>query len=85
MSWTTQVAVIIPCLNEEAAIGKVVADFRAALPDSPIFVYDNGSTDRTVEVARNAGAVVRSEQLRGKGNVVARMFADIEADVNHVR
>jgi glycosyltransferase involved in cell wall biosynthesis len=81
MSWTPQVAVIIPCLNEEAAIGKVVADFRAALPDAPVFVYDNGSTDGTVETARKAGAIVRSEQLRGKGNVVARMFADIEADV----
>jgi glycosyltransferase involved in cell wall biosynthesis len=81
MSWTPQVAVIIPCLNEEAAIGKVVGDFRAALPEAPIFVYDNGSTDRTVEVARNAGAIVRSESLRGKGNVVARMFADVEADV----
>ncbi len=81
MSWTPQVAVIIPCLNEEAAIGKVVADFRAALPDAPVFVYDNGSTDGTVEAARKAGAIVRSEQLRGKGNVVARMFADIEADV----
>ena len=81
MSWTPQVAVIIPCLNEEAAIGKVVADFRAALPDAPVFVYDNGSTDGTVEAARKAGAIVRSEQLRGKGNVVARMFADIEADI----
>ena len=81
MSWTPQVAVIVPCLNEEAAIGKVVTDFRAALPDALIFVYDNGSTDGTAEAARKAGAVVRSEHLRGKGNVVARMFADIEADV----
>jgi glycosyltransferase involved in cell wall biosynthesis len=75
------VAVLIPCLNEEAAIGKVVADFRAALPDATVFVYDNGSTDRTVQVARAAGAVVRVEPLRGKGNVVRRMFADVEADV----
>lgn len=75
------VAVIVPCLNEEAAIGKVVRDFIAALPDATVYVYDNGSTDRTVEVARAAGAVVRSEPLRGKGNVVRRMFADVDADV----
>jgi glycosyltransferase involved in cell wall biosynthesis len=75
------VAVMVPCLNEEAAIGKVVADFRAALPDAVIFVYDNGSTDRTVEKAAEAGAVVRREPLKGKGNVMRRMFADIEADV----
>jgi glycosyltransferase involved in cell wall biosynthesis len=81
MSWKPQIAVLIPCLNEEAAIREVVADFRAALPDALIFVYDNGSTDNTVAVARSAGAVVRSEPLKGKGNVVARMFADIEADV----
>jgi glycosyltransferase involved in cell wall biosynthesis len=81
MSWKPQIAVLIPCLNEEAAIREVVADFRAALPDALIFVYDNGSTDNTVTVARAAGAVVRSEPLKGKGNVVARMFADIEADV----
>lgn len=81
MSWTPQVAVLVPCLNEEAAIGQVVADFRAALPDSVIFVYDNGSTDRTVEVATQAGAIVRKEPLKGKGNVMRRMFADVEADV----
>jgi len=81
MNWTPEVAVLIPCLNEEAAIGRVVADFRRALPNAVIFVYDNGSTDRTVEVAQAAGAVVRSEHLRGKGNVMRRMFADIEADV----
>jgi len=75
------VAVIIPCLNEEAAIAKVVVDFRKHLPDAAIFVYDNGSTDDTIKVARAAGAVVRSEPLRGKGNVVRRMFADVEADV----
>jgi glycosyltransferase involved in cell wall biosynthesis len=74
-------AVLIPCLNEEAAIGKVVADFRAALPDASIYVYDNGSTDRTVLRAREAGAIVRSEPMRGKGNVVRRMFADVDADV----
>jgi glycosyltransferase involved in cell wall biosynthesis len=75
------VAVLVPCLNEEAAIAKVVRDFRAALPNATVFVYDNGSTDRTVEVAKAAGAIVRSEPLRGKGNVVRRMFADVEADV----
>jgi glycosyltransferase involved in cell wall biosynthesis len=73
--------VLVPCLNEEAAIGKVVADFRAALPEALIFVYDNGSTDDTAKVARAAGAIVRTEPLKGKGNVVARMFADVEADI----
>jgi glycosyltransferase involved in cell wall biosynthesis len=81
MRWGPEVAVLIPCLNEEAAIGTVVADFRSALPDALIFVYDNGSTDRTIEVAKNAGAIVRKEPLKGKGNVMRRMFADIEADV----
>jgi glycosyltransferase involved in cell wall biosynthesis len=75
------VAVLVPCLNEAAAIGRVVADFRAALPEAVIFVYDNGSTDDTVRVARDAGAVVRVEPLRGKGNAMRRMFADVEADV----
>jgi len=74
-------AVLIPCYNEEAAIGAVVGDFRAALPDAVIYVYDNNSSDRTVEVAAAAGAVVRRESLQGKGNVVRRMFADIDADV----
>lgn len=75
------VAVLIPCFNEEAAIGTVVTDFRAALPDSTIYVYDNNSIDRTVSVARGSGAIVRGESRQGKGNVVRRMFADIEADV----
>lgn len=75
------VAVLIPCFNEDVAIGKVVADFRAALPQAAVYVYDNNSTDRTVETARAAGAVVRSESLQGKGHVVRRMFADVEADV----
>jgi hypothetical protein len=75
------VAVLIPCCNEETAIGQVVADFRAALPAATVYVYDNNSTDRTVNVARAAGAVVRAESLQGKGHVVRRMFADIEADV----
>ncbi|MFD1627770.1 glycosyltransferase family 2 protein [Azospirillum griseum] len=75
------VAVLIPCYNEEAAIGSVVRDFRAALPAATIYVYDNNSSDRTIAVARAAGAVVRSEPLQGKGNVMRRMFSDIEADV----
>jgi glycosyltransferase involved in cell wall biosynthesis len=74
-------AVLIPCFNEEAAIGKVVADFRRALPDAAIYVYDNNSSDRTIEVASAAGAIVRREELQGKGNVVRRMFADIDADL----
>jgi glycosyltransferase involved in cell wall biosynthesis len=75
------VAVLIPCYNEEAAIGRVVKDFRVALPDAAIYVYDNNSRDRTAAVAAAAGAIVRHETLQGKGNVVRRMFADVEADV----
>ena len=75
------VAVLIPCFNEEAAIAKVIADFQAALPEATIYVYDNNSTDATSAVAAAAGAVVRFEALPGKGNVVRRMFADVEADV----
>jgi glycosyltransferase involved in cell wall biosynthesis len=75
------IAVIVPCYNEEVAIPKVVADFRAALPSAVVYVYDNRSTDRTAEVARAAGAVVRREAFPGKGNVVRRMFQDVEADV----
>lgn len=75
-----KIAVLIPCYNEEAAIAAVVRDFRAALPDAAIYVYDNNSKDRTVEVAAAAGAIVRREPLQGKGNVVRRMFADIDAD-----
>jgi len=76
-----EIAVLIPCYNEEATISAVVRDFRAALPGATIYVYDNNSKDRTVELAREAGAVVRTEPLQGKGNVVRRMFADVEADV----
>src|ERR1700759_5151915 len=76
-----EVAFIIPCLNEEVAIGKVIADCRKYMPGAMVFVYDNGSTDNTVRVARECGAVVRVEPLRGKGNVVRRMFADVEADI----
>ena len=75
-----KIAVLIPCYYEEAAIAAVVRDFRAALPDAAIYVYDNNSKDRTVEVAAAAGAIVRREPLQGKGNVVRRMFADIDAD-----
>jgi glycosyltransferase involved in cell wall biosynthesis len=77
----SRVAVLVPCYNEEAAIGKVVADFRAALPGAGIYVYDNNSTDRTVEEAIKAGAIVRREQHQGKGRVVRRMFTDIDADI----
>jgi hypothetical protein len=76
-----RIAVLVPCYNEEAAIARVVADFRANLPDAVIYVYDNNSTDRTVEVARAAGAVVRTETRQGKGYVVRRMFSDVDADV----
>ena len=76
-----RVAVLVPCFNEEAAVATVVADFRKALPAAEIFVYDNNSKDRTAEVARAAGAEVRSERRQGKGHVVRRMFADIDADI----
>jgi len=75
------IAVILPCHNEEAAIASVVHDFRLHLPSARIYVYDNDSTDRTSELARGAGAIVRREPIRGKGNVVRRMFADIDADI----
>ncbi len=76
-----RIAVLVPCYNEEAAIGQVVAGFRAALPTADIYVYDNNSRDTTVSVARAAGAIVRRETQQGKGFVVRRMFADIEADI----
>ena len=76
-----RIAVLVPCYNEEAAIATVVHDFRASLPAATIYVYDNNSKDETVARAREAGAVVRTETRQGKGNVVRRMFADIEADV----
>jgi glycosyltransferase involved in cell wall biosynthesis len=75
-----RIAVLVPCYNEERTIADVIAGFRAALPMAEIYVYDNNSRDRTAEVARAAGAIVRTEALQGKGNVVRRMFADIEAD-----
>ncbi|MBP0443849.1 glycosyltransferase [Roseomonas sp. SSH11] len=77
----TRIAVLIPCHNEEAAIGEVVSGLRAALPEAVVYVYDNNSSDRTRERAAAAGAVVRTEPLQGKGNVVRRMFADVEADI----
>ncbi len=75
------IAVLVPCYNEEITIGKVVADFQTALPEATVYVYDNNSSDQTISVARAAGAVVRKEPRQGKGNVVRRMFADIEADI----
>jgi glycosyltransferase involved in cell wall biosynthesis len=76
-----RIAVLLPCYNEEAAIAQTVAGFRAALPDARIYVYDNNSTDRTREVAAEAGAIVRAERMQGKGHVVRRMFADVDADI----
>lgn len=72
---------LLPCYNEEKAIGRVVSDFKRVLPNASIFVYDNNSIDRTMEEAREAGAMVRREPRQGKGHVVRRMFADIEADI----
>lgn len=78
---THSIAVLLPCYNEEGAIGQVVQDFRRMLPTATIYVYDNNSSDGTRQEAAEAGAVVRTEPLQGKGNVVRRMFADIEADI----
>ncbi len=74
-----KIAVLIPCYNEEKTIGKVVKDAREALPEAVIYVYDNNSTDKTVEIAREAGAVIRHEYKQGKGNVIRRMFREIDA------
>src|SRR2546421_522124 len=76
-----QIAVLLPCYNEEAAIAEVVKAFRAALPGAVVYVYDNNSTDRTIDIAQAAGAVVRREAHQGKGYVVRRMFADVDADI----
>jgi len=76
-----RIAVLLPCYNEEAAIAATVAGFKAALPQATIYVYDNNSRDRTREVAAKAGAIVRSERQQGKGHVVRRMFADVDADI----
>src|SRR5947209_9175614 len=76
-----RIAVLLPCYNEEAAIAATVAGFRAALPGADIYVYDNNSSDNTRKVAAKAGAIVRGERQQGKGHVVMRMFADVDADV----
>src|SRR6185369_16813729 len=76
-----RIAVLLPCYNEEAAIAATVAGFKQALPTAIIYVYDNNSSDRTREIAAEAGAVVRSERQQGKGHVVRRMFADVDADI----
>lgn len=75
------IAVLIPCYNEESSIEKVVQDFKASLPEATIYVYDNNSSDKTIECALRAGAIVRKEPRQGKGNVVRRMFADIDAEI----
>jgi len=76
-----RIAVLIPCYNEEISIKAVIRDFRTALPLASIFVFDNNSTDQTVKIAREADAIVRYVPLQGKGNVVRRMFSDVDADV----
>ncbi|MBO9712565.1 glycosyltransferase [Sphingomonas sp.] len=81
MTETPRIAVLLPCYNEEAAIAQTIAGFREALPGADIYVFDNNSRDRSIEVAREAGAIVRTVRMQGKGNVVRRMFADVEADV----
>ena len=75
-----KIAVLLPCYNEASTIAKVVTDFRAALPEADIYVYDNNSTDGTAQVAQQAGAIVRHEPMQGKGNVIRRMFREVEAD-----
>ena len=75
-----KIAVLIPCYNEEKTIGKVVADTKRALPEAVVYVYNNNSTDRTAELAGEAGAVVRNEYMQGKGNVIRRMFREIDAE-----
>ena len=75
----SKIAVLIPCYNEEKTIAKVVKDARAALPEAVIYVYDNNSKDRTAEIAKKVGAVVRHEYMQGKGNVIRRMFREIDA------
>ena len=81
MNDSLRIAVILPCYNEEAAIAETIAGFRTALPAATIHVYDNNSRDRTAEIARLSGAIVRTERQQGKGHVVRRMFADVDADV----
>lgn len=81
MPTSPTIAALVPCYNEELSIASVVRDLHAAVPDMAIYVYDNSSTDRTAEVAAQAGAIVRREERKGKGNVVRRAFADVEADI----
>ncbi len=78
------VAVLIPCYNESRTIAKVVSDFKAALPEAVIYVYDNNSTDDTADIARKAGAIVRHEYKQGKGNVIRRMFMEIDLSLIHI-
>ena len=81
ISSSIRIAVLVPCFNEEAAVATVISDFRKVLPDAAIYIYDNNSSDRTAAVAREAGAQVRNERHQGKGHVVRRMFADVDADI----
>ncbi len=81
MASVPRIAAIVPCYNEEAAVASVVCDLKRAVPGITVYVYDNNSTDRTAAVAADAGAIVRTERRRGKGNVVRRAFADIDADI----
>jgi glycosyltransferase involved in cell wall biosynthesis len=81
MAGDPTIAAIIPCHNEETAVGQVIADLRAAVPEMQIYVYDNASTDGTIDAAKQAGAIVREERRKGKGNVVRRAFADVDADI----
>ena len=73
-------AILVPCYNEELTIGRVIQDFQQVLPHAQIYVYDNNSTDKTAQIAKEAGAIVRHEYKQGKGNVVRSMFRDIDAD-----
>ena len=75
-----KIAVLIPCYNEEKTVAKVIHDFQKSLPDAVIYVYDNNSTDRTVQIAEEAGAIVRHEYKQGKGNVIRRMFREVDAE-----
>src|SRR5215207_9555292 len=76
-----RIAVLLPCFNEEMSVGATVAGFRKALPDAQVYVYDNNSADRTRDIAASEGAIVRTESQQGKGHVVRRMFADIDAEI----
>lgn len=81
LSAPARIAVTIPCYNEAVTIAKVITDFRTALPEAEIYVFDNNSTDNTAQIARDAGAIVRTERRQGKGHVVRRIFSDVEADI----